>query len=130
MRSKTSATVILIATFALGCVAGGVAHSLYHNRISSEESRPPTQAGPQGITGVLGNYLELDSAQKEELKDIVARSRERFRALSQQFAPQYDSIRVDMRQQIRNLLRPAQQGKFEEFLRDLDKRRKERESHP
>ena len=122
--------MILIATFAMGCITGGVAHALYRSRIASRVSSSSAQTGPQGITGVLGNYLELDAAQKEELKNIVALSRERYRALSQQFAPQYDSIREDMRQQIRNMLRPAQQGKFEEFLRDLDKRRKEREPRP
>jgi hypothetical protein len=58
------------------------------------------------------------------------RSRERYRTLSRQFAPQHDSICEEVRQQIRNILRPSQQGKFEGFLRDMDKRRKERESRP
>jgi hypothetical protein len=130
MRSKTSATLILIATFAMGCVAGAISHYVYQNRIALRTARPPAQPTPQGITVVLGSYLQLDTAQKEQLKEIVTRSRERYRALSQQFAPQYDSIRGEMRQQIRSILRPDQHGKFEGFLRDMDKRRKERDSHP
>jgi hypothetical protein len=130
MRSKTSATLILIATFAMGGIAGGISHSLYQSRIALRNSRSAVQPNPQGITAALGGYLNLDPAQKDQLKEIVSRSRERYRALSQQFSPQYDQIRNETRQQIRNLLRADQQGKFEEFLRDMDTRRMERETHP
>jgi hypothetical protein len=130
MRSKTSATLILITTFAMGCITGATGHYVYQNRITLRAGKPAAQPTSQGVTGILGNYLDLDPAQKEQLKDILSRSRERYRALSQQFAPQYDIIRDETRQQIRAILHSDQQGKFEEFLRDMDKRRKERDSRP
>lgn len=124
MRSKTSATLLLVLTFVMGGVAGAASFYLYQNYVAIRNTRSGSQPSSQGITGVLGNYLALDAQQKEELKTIISRSRDRYKVLSQQFRPQYEMIRNETRQQIRHILRPDQQAKFEEFLRDMDKRHK------
>jgi hypothetical protein len=124
MRSKTSATLLLVLTFAMGGIAGAASFYLYQNHVAVRTTRAGSPPSSQGITGVMGNYLDLDSQQKEELKTIVSRSRDRYKVLSQQFRPQYEMIRNETRQQIRHILRPDQQAKFEEFLKDMDRRHK------
>jgi len=130
MRSRTSAALILILTFVMGGIAGGVTHHVYQNHIAASSTKSPSQPSSQRITGVMGTYLDLDDQQKEELKTIISLSRDRYRALSQQFRPQYEVIRNETRQQIRNMLRPDQRARFEEFLRDMDQRHKERDNRP
>lgn len=128
LRSRTSAALILTLTFGMGCITGGVSYYLYQNRVALGDTRTGTQSSSRDTTAILGKYLSLDTAQKEELKIIIAKSKDRYRALSQQFSPQYDVVRNETRQQIRNILRPEQMDKFEEFLKDTDRRHKEREA--
>ncbi len=130
MRSRTSAALLLILTFLMGGIAGAVSHHIYQNHIATRSTKSPSQPSSQGITGVMASYLDLDAQQREELKTIISRSRDRYRALSQQFRPQYEMIRNETRQQIRHMLRPDQRPRFEEFLQDMDKRHKERDSRP
>ena len=77
---------------------------------------------------MLAQNLSLDEKQKEILKGIVDQSRDRYRVLSAQFRPQYETIRNETRQQIRQILREDQRARFEDFLRDTEKRHKERDS--
>ena len=120
MRSKTSATLLLVLTFMMGGIAGAASFYLYQNQVAARNAKSSSQPSSQGITGVLANYLDLDTQQKEELKIIIGRSRDRYKVLSQQFRPQYEMIRNETRQQIRHILHPDQQAKFEKFLQDLD----------
>jgi hypothetical protein len=106
----------------MGGITGAASFYLYQNHVASRNTRSGSQPSSQGITGVLGNYLSLDAKQKEELNTIIGRSRERYRVLSQQFRPQYDAVRNETRQEIRRILRPDQEAKFDEFLRDMDQR--------
>lgn len=129
MKSKTGAALLLLLTFLMGSVAGAVSFYLYRDHFTAASPRRSgSQPSSQGITGVLGNYLDLDAQQKEELKTIISRSRDHYRALSQQFRPQYEMIRNETRQQIRHILRPDQRAKFEEFLQDMERRHKERDA--
>ncbi|MCK7522415.1 MAG: hypothetical protein MZV64_34440 [Ignavibacteriales bacterium] len=49
----------------------------------------------EGVLSFLTKYLELDAGQLEQLKKIVADSRDRYVALSQQYKPQTEAIRVE-----------------------------------
>jgi uncharacterized membrane protein len=125
MKSKTSAALLLIVTFLLGGITGAVSYSLYQNHVVGATSRPDTSHDP---VSELAKALSLDSKQKETLKNIMDRSRDRYRALSQQIRPQYEAIRNEGRQEIRQILRDDQKARFEDFLKDLDRRHKEREA--
>jgi CHASE3 domain sensor protein len=65
----------------------------------------------------------MDSAQKEKLAVIVNQSRDRYRALSKQFRPQYDAIRAETRQEMRQILHENQKARFEELIQEMDSRR-------
>ncbi len=125
MKSKTSAALLLILTFLLGGITGAVSYSLYQNHVAAANPRPNNSHDP---VNELAQALKLDAKQKETLKTIMDQSRDRYHALSQQIRPQYEAIRNETRQQIRQILYDDQKARFEEFLTDLDRRHKERES--
>jgi DNA anti-recombination protein RmuC len=67
----------------------------------------------------MARELKLDSEQTESLKTIFDESRKRYMDLSQQFWPQFETIRVETNQQIMNILRDDQKVRFEDFLKKV-----------
>ncbi len=127
MRSKTSATLMLVLTFLLGGIAGAISDHLYETRIRNAAARPPGRPGPRDVVEEMGKDLKLSVDQKEKLKGIVQQSRERYRTLSVQFRPQYDVIRNETNQQIRQILTDEQKTHFEAIVKDIDEHHKARE---
>ena len=127
MKSRTTAALLLVVTFLLGGVAGGVSYYFYHNQVAAENSR---YNNPHNIVNVLAQSLSLNENQTGTLKTIIGQSRDRYRALSLQFRPQYEVIRNETRQQIRQILRDDQRARFEEIMSDIDKRHRERDARP
>ncbi len=130
MRSKTSATLMLVLIFFLGVIAGAVSDHLYQTRISSVAARPQGRLGPHDIVEDMAKDLKLNAGQKEKLQGIIQRSRERYRALSVQFRPQYDVIRNETNQQIREILSDDQKARFDQIVKDINERHKARERRP
>ena len=125
MKSKTSAALILLATFALGATAGGIGYRLAQRRVAAVEDRHPNPRNAPGhLVNEMAVGLNMDAAQKAKLEEIVGRSRERYRSLSEQFRPQYDAIRNETRQEIRQILRDDQKQHFEELIAKIDDRHK------
>lgn len=125
MKTRTSATLVLLATFLLGGITGAVGYYLYARRVGAT-GRDGGRPSPHHIVEELARALTLDASQKEKLQAIITESRERYRALSDQVRPQYDEIRRQTREQIRQILREDQKPGLEEFFRELDKRRSNR----
>jgi len=117
---------MLVLTFALGAVAGAVSSHLYETRFKPAGPRPGARSAPPDIVEELGQGLSLNADQKGKLKQIIDQSRERYRALSVQFRPQYDAIRDETRQEIRQLLTEDQKARFEKIIREMDERHKGR----
>jgi len=125
MKTRTSATLFLALTFLLGGMTGAVSEYLYSTRVSAAR-RPARPPGPQAIVDQMAQDLKLDAAQKEQIKTIIGESREKYHRLSQQFRPNYDAIRQETRQQIRAVLREDQLTRFEEIVKEMDARFRER----
>jgi Spy/CpxP family protein refolding chaperone len=134
MKSKTSAALILLVTFALGATAGGIGYHLAQRQVAAVDDRHPNPRNAPGhLVKEMAEGLNMDAAQKTQLEEIVGRSRERYRSLSEQFRPQYDAIRNETRQEIRRILREDQKQRFEELIAKIDDRHKggpQRVHHP
>lgn len=131
MKTRTSATLVLLLTFILGGITGALGYYLYARRsviaLARDGGRPPN---PHHLVEELAQALSLDSPQKAKLEAIVAESRERFRTLSEQVHPQYEEIRRQTRDQIRQMLREEQKPRLDEFFKELDKRRANHNAPP
>lgn len=116
MRSKLSIAFLWIFVFLLGGVAGAVSDYLYRAKkpVAVAPAAPPK---PQDIIDGMARELRMDNQQKESLKAIFEQSGQRYRALRQQYRPQWDEIRNDTDEQIKGILRPDQKERFEDFLK-------------
>ena len=127
MKSRTRAGILLAGVFVLGAVTGVVSHSLYQSHVEAASDKFRLK-GSQRIVDDLAKGLDLTTEQKEKLQGIVSRSRERYHALSVQFRPQYQVIRNETNQEIRQILREDQKAQFEKIISEWDNRRKSRAS--
>lgn len=129
MTSKTSAALLLVGVFLLGGVTGAVSYSLYRTHAeASTPKNPPPPLGPRDFTEKLAKDLNLGPEQKEKLKVIIGETRDRFRSMREQFRPQYDAIRLGSNQKIREILREDQKARFEEIIREMEKRNSSHDS--
>ena len=126
MRSKTSASILLIGVFVLGGITGAVSYSLYRSRVEASGPRPGSRWSSPDIVRKFAQDLDLRAEQQERLKIIIDQSRERFGALRQQFRPQYEAIRRETNDKIRQILREDQKAKFEKIIQEIDVGRKDR----
>jgi hypothetical protein len=126
MKTRTSATFYLLLAFSMGVVAGAIGFYLYHSHVRAAGPRGGAPTRPPDIVEEMARDLKMDAPQKEQLRGIFSQSRERYKALSHQFQPQYQNIRNETNQAIRQILREDQKARFEQIIRDLDQRRRER----
>jgi Spy/CpxP family protein refolding chaperone len=76
----------------------------------------------------LDHELSLTNDQQKQIDGILASVQARYDAIHQSVTPQYDQARQDGRAQIRQLLTPEQQPKFDDFMKRVDEERKAREA--
>ncbi len=119
MRSKLGIASLWVVVFLLGGVAGAVSHSLYREHFKAAAAAP-TMPKPGEIVERMAREFNLDTQQKESLKNIFAESRQRYRALGQEYRPQWEAIRNETDEQIKQMLRPDQRTKYEEFLKKVN----------
>jgi Spy/CpxP family protein refolding chaperone len=122
MKSKTTAALLLVSIFLLGGVSGGMSHYIYQNHLGSSPPPKPRVANSHDIAEEMAQSLGLDAGQKEQLRGIIQQSSEHYRALSRQFRPQYEKIRMETNDAIRAILRPDQRKHFEDTLEKMDSR--------
>ncbi|HVB33424.1 MAG TPA: hypothetical protein VNJ52_03480 [Patescibacteria group bacterium] len=106
----------MVAVFVLGGLVGGLGAIVGHHL-----NETPRR---ERIIDRLSHELDLSAQQRTEIQAIFADGHKRFDAVFQksqdQARPQYDAIRHDIHARIRAILMPAQQAKFDDFLRRLD----------
>jgi len=119
MRSNLSVASLWVVVFLLGGIAGAVSHSLYKEHFTAAASAP-AMPKPGEIVERMAREFNLDAQQKESLKNIFAQSRHRYRALGQEYRPQWEAIRNETDEQIKQMLRSDQRAKYEEFLKKVN----------
>jgi hypothetical protein len=125
MQSKASAGLMLLGTFVLGAITGVVGNSLYRSTVETPTARAASRPR-RDIVEDLARDIPLDPDQKEKLRVIIGKTRERFRELHKQTGPQFQAIRDEGWDEIRRFLRDDQKARFETIIRDMDNRMNER----
>ena len=110
-------------TFVLGVVVGGCGmffyawHSGHWHRVFDR----------QRVVRRLTRELHLSDAQVRQVDQILADTAKSYFELHKQVDPQFDAIRAQTRDRIRQILTPEQVVKFNEWVRQADERRRQ---HP
>ena len=121
-RSKVWAMVLLAAVFVAGAVAGWGLQAW-------ADTRDPRRSGSRnsrtvdGIVGTLTAELDLNAVQQDSVRAVLLRRKAAMDALWETVHPKFDSLRAQMRSEIRAQLSPEQQAKYQEWTAEMDRRR-------
>jgi Spy/CpxP family protein refolding chaperone len=124
-KARREAAVLVFVVFLLGVLLGGVGNHLWGSRVWGNQG--PRFGPPPTREKVLADFtreLELTPDQEKQLGSILDDSRSQFRALDKSLDPQRMQIRDQSRAQMRALLTPEQQPKFDAFLQRQDSERR------
>ena len=115
----------IIPAFLVGCLAGG----FFGARAQKAAFHRFAQKGfnTERVISKFTRELDLDAKQQESVKGIVSKHHEKMMSLHKQRSAQFSETRLAMREEIKKLLTPEQQGKFAAMLARWDARRKGRE---
>lgn len=72
----------------------------------------------------LTRLLDLNDRQVQQLSQILDESQKSFSDLQRQVEPQFAALREKDRNRIRQILTPEQLTKYNEFIRQIDERRR------
>jgi len=120
MRSTWKAGILLLAAFGLGAAVGGVV-------AARASHRPPWEgrAGDrtEGYLRLLDESLDLQDAQRDSVRAILDRHRSDMDAIWREVAPRYETMRAQIRSEIRTQLDSTQLRKYTELTARLDEER-------
>ena len=117
------AIALLFLVLALGIALGAVAATVVNRHVYAARVRTPNTVRP---VIRLTQDLSLTSDQAKQVSTILGDMQTKYDGIRQQMSPQFEQVRQQGREQIRKLLTPDQQPKFEDYLRRLDEDRKRR----
>lgn len=127
-RSRTGATLLLLAMLAIGGLVGG-ALMRFVDRESHRREHPVRQR--PSYVDRLSTDLTLTDLQRDSIQVVLDRHQPTMDSLwtvvRQQFGPQLQAERQLIRNEISGLLTPAQQAKYAELQRQDSLRRAEGE---
>jgi Spy/CpxP family protein refolding chaperone len=119
------------AVFLLGAALGGVLGYLFaHRSVSAANPQLSESERRAKKTAQLKNELSLTPQQLQQVDAILQQKHSETTAIREQTEAQIEAVRQKGRNDIRAILTPEQQPKFEEFLKRLDEERKRREPPP
>jgi len=111
--SRTKAVLGVCLIFLFGLICGvGLSVKLVDWRIRQMVRDAPGSLG-QIVVRRLDHELELDALQRDKVHAIVAENREQMRAIHRENQPRMEKIMDEATRRIREVLRPAQQEKFD-----------------
>ena len=124
------ATFLLFAIFLIGIVTGILISNFYTTRVltgSPDPANPPDRTmRAQRDINKFYDYLELNQAQREQMHKIGEETRHEFQELRKETQPRFAAIQEKSRVKIRAVLNEEQRTKYDEFRRQMDERRRNR----
>lgn len=137
-QANRKAIVWLVVVFVLGVALGVVGtfvtarfagHGVAMNMARVMNMTPGTPATQRAhYLDRLTRELNLTEDQQKQIDAIIANVQARYDAIHQSVVPQFEQARQDGRAQIRQILTPEQQPKFDDFMKHVDEERKAHEA--
>ncbi len=118
------AYIYFVLTFLLGIIVGGSGvfyygwySGLWHHEFNL-----------QRVANRMKHELNLDDSQVQKLTQILQESTRKRRELEQKNQPEFDALRKETRDQVRQILNPDQLAKFNEHVRLADEKRQQQKT--
>jgi Spy/CpxP family protein refolding chaperone len=115
---------LLIAAFLLGGVAGAALHATLERQPPQREGRGP---GRGDYLARLTDDLKLTAEQRDSIRVVLEHYHPRMDSVWESIRPRFETLRGELRSEIRIHLTPDQQRQFDELLarRDAERRRRD-----
>lgn len=112
-------TLVLVGGFVLGSAFGVfvLGHRLPWG---------PDKAGHEHLVRKFSRKLDLTSEQRDRVAAILEAKRARLESLRSESGPRFEEIRISARNEIRSVLTPDQQLRFDRMVSKWEERRKRR----
>jgi Spy/CpxP family protein refolding chaperone len=109
----------LAVMFLLGAVLVGGALGFTADRVLLGEKLCPRWGDYRGMRATFADELDLTAAQRAAVDTILDLRHRQMTEVLKPVRPQMDSISENARNQIRRLLAPAQQSRFDDMHREM-----------
>ena len=116
-KSKALAWGLLVATFLLGAVVGGMAMEMWEDDDDGQRRQTREHVS---YTDRLEAELALTAAQRESVQVILERRAEAMHELWNDYRPRLDTLRNMIRGEIASLLDEEQRERFSEMIAHSD----------
>ena len=126
-QGSRKAVLIVFVLFALGIALGSVGTYMVTTRVLAARPQliPPRNPNPSHMA-MFTRDLNLTPDQQGQIQAILNDTRAHYAALHEKLDPEYEQVRQQGRDRIRQLLTPEQRPKFEDLLRQMDEERRQR----
>jgi len=130
-QGSRKAVLLVFVVFVLGIALGALGTYLVTTRVQAARVQPSTlRPGPGHAMAVFTRDLNLDQDQQNQIQAILNDTRAKYAQLHEKLDPEYEQVRQEGRQKIRQVLTPDQRPKFEDLLRQMDEDRRRRQGTP
>jgi Spy/CpxP family protein refolding chaperone len=128
-QSNRKAYLIVFVLFILGIALGSVGTYLVTMRVQAARPAGAGERAPSHMA-MFTRDLNLTPEQQTQVQAIMNETRSHYAELHQKLDPEYEQVRQQSREHIRQVLTPEQRPKFEELLRQMDEERRKRQTNP
>src|SRR6185503_10274854 len=123
MRSTWKATLLLIATFAGGALAGGAVIAMADRDKLPGQKSHHHHPGSDDHIEYMSRKLDLTPAQKDSVQSILERHKPAMDSIWRQLGPRFETIKDSISNEIRRQLTPEQQQAYTEMIRRFEEER-------
>ena len=129
-QGSRKAFLLVFVLFVLGIALGSVGTYLVTMRVQAARPQATLAHNPAHTMAMYTRDLNLNADQQSQIQAILNDMRARYAALHEKLDPEYEQVRQQGRERIRQLLTPEQRPKFEDLLRQIDEDRRRRQTNP
>lgn len=130
-QGNRKAVLLVFVLFVLGIALGSVGTYVVTTRVLAARPQAEVAHNPAHTMEMFTRDLNLNAGQQNQIRAILNDTRAHYAALHEKLDPEYEQVRQQGRDRIRQLLTPDQRPKFEDLMRqmDEDRRRRQAEGH-
>jgi hypothetical protein len=129
-QGSRKAYILVLVLFVLGIGLGSVGTYLVTMRVQAARPQPAAVRVPGRAMAMFTRDLNLSPDQQSQIQTILSDTRARYAELHAKLDPEYEQVRQQGRDRIRQLLTAEQRPKFEDLLRRMDEERRKRQTNP
>jgi hypothetical protein len=124
MTSRWKASLLLIAAFVIGALAGGAVVGLAERRqFAGSDGHDHHHHDSADHVEFLSKELGLTIAQRDSVQAILARYRPKMDSIWRQLGPRFETMKDSISNDIRAQLTPKQQQTYTEMIRRFEAER-------